>query len=510
MKHHQSSVSHMSQLTRLSAALLTVAPVSISSVDLHSRYGYLDVHAYDSAADFEIFAVCMQFASSFPRLQVSCQWGAARGGLLAGFRAAPHLPPVVITGVTATLRDLVHNYLSKYITDSHIDVLNYDFSKMIDVDQDFCVKSGSVKELSAKRKQDSDAGVVVDYLRMTFAVHDYVRHFNLDFLSSELHNDDLFARIVARRLARLLNLGDCIKHGAGRDFYDVTYKILLNDGEVASVSAGGKNQRGTCLVELKGAACTYAVDDFAKILHDTYAPVNPTITRIDLAYDDFAGVSNPSVTCAAYFAGGFDNRAVRPKYTQIGQWEKTDKLGRTQDMCSVLNIDFNFFPNSQNNRTFYVGTRSSGKIFRSYEKGHQLGDLSDSWTRHELELRSVNRIIPFDALLHPADYFAGGYKFCQFLLEKDGMKHQNKIVKTSTSKIALLTVKRSLRWLERSVGKMIASLAIIMPDFSWVEDLAVKHAARGLPNSFDKVRLDVLQSSVEDYFNVVAQGAKYV
>lgn len=502
---HQSSVSHKSVLTRLTAAMLTVASSSVSSVDLLGRYGYLDRHAYDSSLDFEIFVFGMKCASRFPRLAVSDCWAAAEGGLLAGFSAAAFHPPLVITGVTATLRVLATACVKSYIADSANDLMSYDFSSFTETETDFVVKNGTVRELSASRKQNSSAGVVVDYLRMTFTVTDYIRHFGTDFAFDYVHNDDFFAREVANKLAHLLALGDCVKHSSGRDFYDVTYKILLNDSEVASVSCGGKNQRGTCLLELKGVACTYAVDDFAKKLHETYGPVNPTITRIDFAYDDFAGVSNPSATCAAYFAGGFDGRAVRPKYTQIGCWEKTDVLGRTQDMCAALNIDFVFMPVSQNNRTFYVGSRASGKIFRSYEKGHQLGDLGDSWTRHELELRSVNRVIPLDALLHPADYFAGGYKFCQFLLDLDGMKYANKIAKTSTSKLALLSVKRSLRWLERCVGKMLSSLAIMMPDLSWLENLALSNSSRGFPKSFDKVRYDVLELSVSDYFGRVKE-----
>lgn len=504
----QSSVSHKSVLTRLAAAMLTVAPSAISSVDLCSRYGFLDRHAYDSALDIEIFVVGMKFANRFPRLLVSESWRAAEGGLLAGFSAARH-PPLVITGVIATLRDLTITCVKSCIANSANDLLSYDFSCFAETETDFVVKNGTVKELSASRKQSSVGGVVVDYLRMTFTVTDYIRHFGTDFAFDYVHSDDFFARQVAVKLARLLSLGDCVKHSSGRDFYDVTYKILLNDGEVASVSSGGKNQRGTCLVELKGAACTYAIDDFAKILHETYGPLNPTITRIDLAYDDFAGVSNPSVTCEAYFAGGFHNGAVKPKYTQIGCWEKTDALGRTRDMCAALNIDFVFSLASQNNRTFYVGSRASGKIFRSYEKGHQLGDLGDPWTRHELELRSVNRVIPWDALLQPADYFAGGYKFCQFLLDLDGMKYANKIAKTSTSKLALLSVKRSLRWLERCVGKMLSSLAIMMPDFSWLENLALNNSSRGFPKSFDKVRYDVLESSVSDYFGRVKQRVEH-
>lgn len=498
----QSSVSHKSVLTRLSAAMLTVAPSAISSADLCGRYGFLGRHAYDSPLDFEIFVHGMKFASRFPRLAVSDSWGAAEGGLLAGFSAAPH-PPVVITGVIATLRALAVACVKSYIAGGANDLMSYDFSSFTETEADFVVKNGTVKELSASRKQHSEGGVVVDYLRMTFTVTDYIRHFGTDFAFDYVHGDDFFARQVAKKLAHLLALGDCVKHSSGRDFYDVTYKILLNDSEVASVSCGGKNQRGTCLLELKGAACTYAVDDFAKILHETYAPVNPTITRIDLAYDDFAGVSNPSATCAAYFAGGFHTGAVKPKYTQIGCWEKTDALGRTQDMCAALSIDFVFSPASQNNRTFYVGSRASGKIFRSYEKGHQLGDLGDAWTRHELELRSVNRVIPLDALLHPADYFAGGYKFCQFLLDLDGMKYANKIAKTATSKLALLSVKRSLRWLERCAGKTLSSLAIMMPDFGWLQDLALNNSSRGFPKSFDKVRYDVLESSVSDYFDRV-------
>jgi DNA relaxase NicK len=37
--------------------------------------------------------------------------------------------------------------------------------------------------------------------------------------------------------------------------------------------------------------------------------------------------------------------------------------------------------------------------------------MDDPWLRIEVELRSSNRIIPFEALIRPSSFFAGAYGF---------------------------------------------------------------------------------------------------
>jgi phage replication initiation protein len=62
-------------------------------------------------------------------------------------------------------------------------------------------------------------------------------------------------------------------------------------------------------------------------------------------------------------------------------------------------------------RTFYVGARENGKLFRAYEKGKQLGNPDSPWVRHEVELHNVDRVIPWDVLWEPGRYVAGAYPY---------------------------------------------------------------------------------------------------
>lgn len=52
---------------------------------------------------------------------------------------------------------------------------------------------------------------------------------------------------------------------------------------------------------------------------------------------------------------------------------------------------------------------TAGNSAASTKKGRQLGDKASEWVRVEAEMKSVNRIIPFDALLRPGEYLAAAY-----------------------------------------------------------------------------------------------------
>lgn len=76
------------------------------------------------------------------------------------------------------------------------------------------------------------------------------------------------------------------------------------------------------------------------------------------------------------------------------------------------------YDNPHEGRTFYVGTRDSGKLCRVYEKGRQLGDRNSKWVRIEVELHSTNREIPLEILLGCGDYLAGAYPALGWICEK--------------------------------------------------------------------------------------------
>jgi phage replication initiation protein len=110
------------------------------------------------------------------------------------------------------------------------------------------------------------------------------------------------------------------------------------------------------------------------------------ITRVDLCLDLLAGEYDLSVALNAWKHGLFQNGPGRkPTISQLGNWIEPDGKGRT----------------------LYIGSRASGKMWRIYEKGKQLGDALSKWVRWELELRNERRDIPHDVVTKCAEYLVG-------------------------------------------------------------------------------------------------------
>ncbi|WP_375539619.1 replication initiation factor domain-containing protein [Rugamonas fusca] len=118
--------------------------------------------------------------------------------------------------------------------------------------------------------------------------------------------------------------------------------------------------------------------------------MRPSISRIDLAHDDFDG-SYLSVDWAEtqWESGGFTfAKGGRPPEVQnLGNWKKPNGKGRT----------------------LTVGVRSSSKFVRFYEKGRKEGDKESGWCRCEIEFKNANTVISPDVLLNPSEFFLGAY-----------------------------------------------------------------------------------------------------
>ncbi|WP_051318945.1 replication initiation factor domain-containing protein [Chitinimonas koreensis] len=181
---------------------------------------------------------------------------------------------------------------------------------------------------------------------------------------------------------------------SGRNFYD--YAFDLGDG-YGTVCIGG--QRGTVLVMLNGTGITAAKEGWERRLYDflRFEAVCPRLTRVDCAYDDFTGESySVDRAKADHAAGLYTCHVMEPDCEERGAWKRPSGKGRS----------------------FYVGHRANGKFARVYEKGMQLGHAFHPWVRVEVEFKAVDRVIPFEILLHPGEYLAAAYPALAFLQEK--------------------------------------------------------------------------------------------
>lgn len=204
------------------------------------------------------------------------------------------------------------------------------------------------------------------------------------------------------------------------------YKHRVDLGDFGLLAHGGERQRATVHVELNAQGCA-RVQNWTKV-RDWGESENATITRIDLAHDDFEG---RTVTVENglrwYDEGGFDSNGRPPKARYVND------LG------------------SGDGRTLYVGCRASGKLARLYEKGRQLGDPASSWCRIEVEFRSKSRVIPWRTLTHPAEYLSGSFPCLGRLSEL-----QDKI--RTMRRISEMSYEGMVEWVKTSAGRALGTM----------------------------------------------------
>jgi phage replication initiation protein len=174
-------------------------------------------------------------------------------------------------------------------------------------------------------------------------------------------------------------------HGWNRSF-------LFDRGGVVLAFGG---QRGTAFLSFSGEGCSFVSDwqPVTALLRDEY---RGRITRWDGAVDDFEGIHSVNYAVELYKLGGFKNGGRQPEPKQFGNWLTPDSKGRT----------------------FQVGLRGNGKLLRIYEKGKQLGRPESPWVRWEVELHSIERVIPWDVLDRPGEYVAGAYPCLSWVSER--------------------------------------------------------------------------------------------
>lgn len=327
-------------------------------------------------------------------------------------------------------------------------------------DEKLVIEGGRVKVLCERRQlmAKSQNGIIVDYLRFTIkrdSIPDTKR------IPRESEDRDL-VKYYALIFANLLGFELGVER-PGRDYYEHTYTVDNENGhEVGSVSAGGESQRGTICFTLKGEGCTHARSGWEKRVHDYFSDMLPTITRIDAAKDFFAGEVTIEECVGLYRDHKFSYRNRMPKYTTHGAWE--------------LGSMFDGTPLHGHSRTFQVGKRESGKLARFYEKGHQYGDMASPWLRAELELRNAGRVIPWDAVINAAEYFAGGYEALQMLCDRETATS----IPTST-KTGEASADKFVRWFVRTVAPSVLQITKIMPDESWLHGMVLDQAHRKVP-----------------------------
>jgi len=269
---------------------------------------------------------------------------------------------------------------------------------------------------------------------------------------------------VIRQLQRLGLIGLVEVLNGGYTGYKHKAQYLEDKQRLCLVAWGGQNQAATVYVSFPGQGCA-RIQNWAKVrawLEEHKA----TITRLDLAYDDFKG-EHVSIRQAVawYQSGGFGAGGRMPSHKLHGDWLLGDQ--------------------SRTGRTLEIGSRQGGKLCRIYEKGKQLGDPDSLWVRVEVEWHNESREIPYDAIAEPGKYLAGAYD-CLHFLDREQSRIQTQQRAGQVSYECAMSNGRRL------VGKLV--------------NLALEVNGGDYGEVVEQLRRDGYPARVEPYMNAVADN----
>jgi phage replication initiation protein len=285
-------------------------------------------------------------------------------------------------------------------------------------------------------KKISSSVSFVDYINFTVKTR--------NFLSIGFTDEDAVINL-SKYLQDIFGFGVIEERKHGLNFYKRSFDLGINGW--GTVCIGGQND--SILVTVKGQGLMASRSGWqSRLFSFLNAFEDSKITRIDLAQDKFESKTTLNDYLKMYQDGLFSSRGQTPNVEQMGNWIAPNGKGRT----------------------LYVGSRSSGKLLRIYEKGLQLAggfsQLFPNWVRTEIEFSAKQRILSFDMLLKPGQYLAGAYQALS------SMHNQQDTVETA-KKTVQITVDKALEVTRNQFGKYI---------WSFIELYGVDEAIKKLTN----------------------------
>ncbi|WP_158248772.1 replication initiation factor domain-containing protein [Chromobacterium sinusclupearum] len=332
---------------------------------------------------------------------------------------------------------------------------------------------GQVKIVTVRAQGWGDDLAHVDQL--TFSVHEDTCHV---IAGHRMVSDDDFIATMSWKLEQIFGFGVCSKRPKGMNFYRDTWVLGQEDVCYGNLSFGG--QRNTMCIQLTAVGCMAARSGWEKRLYDFLDrdAVNPRLTRVDVAYDDFAGEYNVDLMYSDVQAGLFNCGGRNPFVEKRSDWDNPDGSGRT----------------------LYIGKRSNGKFCRGYEKGREQGCKTSEWFRVEVEFKNIDRIIPLDILLNAGAYLAGAYPAFERFRGKKAPERITTIIKEAEH-----ALDHYLHYAALQVGRLVNYMRDVA---KWSESTIVETLARpgvGFPQRLKLANISAdlgNRSFVHDYAHV--------
>lgn len=222
------------------------------------------------------------------------------------------------------------------------------------------------------------------------------------------------------------------------NFYSESYNIGDLETTYGYACLGGginKSNADTICIELTAFGLGAADDGWEHRLHafSTLPDVfDFRYTRVDIAHDFLGGEFTIDQALNTYYKDGFTNAFTRPKLRKDGD---------------------DWYNDTSNGRTLYIGSRQSSRLLRFYEKGKQLKMSDSPWVRCELELRSRDLVIPKDIVINSGDYLCASYPAFETLFKTDTPK--NIVVK---ERIIQRCIEHSIKYLVIQGSKAVNML----------------------------------------------------
>lgn len=283
--------------------------------------------------------------------------------------------------------------------------------------------SGEVKTVMVRRPAEKQL-CVIDWVNFSVAEETWCKT-----AREQLISDEQFIHEASRQLDKIFGFGITEKCSTGKNFFRESW--VLGDRMGFVCFGGQKSKMG---IILSGHGCLHALPGWEVRLHDflTKVAVDPKISRIDLAHDDFEGAYLSVDWAREQWAANrfsFKVGGRPPEIQRLGNWDRPSGRGRT----------------------LTIGMRSSSKFVRFYEKGRKEGDKESNWCRCEIEFKNTNTVIRAEVLLNPSEFFKGAYP-CMEDFEKfdtigDGTRFEIK------RRAAVINHDAAESWMKTQVGK---------------------------------------------------------
>ena len=356
-----------------------------------------------------------------------------------------------------------------------------DYRKQISdiaVKQDLRIKTSKGVQLVPIRMPVGSESVIIDAVNFVTSIETYNDDFDQIINDTEMSEAEKLELVkdfmfeVSRVLSDIFgsDFSNITYTGKGIHFYKYGFTIGSNDAKLGTIGVGGQNN--TVLVMVTGTGCQYADNYWEHNLYNflKYVAIKPKLTRIDLAHDDFEGsYSSPEIADEADSQGMFALTNRMPTVQHLGDWKRPTGGGRT----------------------LQIGKRENGKLYRGYEKGKKFGDAESLWFRSEIEFGTSGRILPFEMLISPTEYFAGAYPYCLELIEHANGKIFDTVSRIPcTKKESEISLDKSIAIWKRQAGRYIAAY----------RELFVKKDSNGNIVSDDTKILDLLETDKKDFY----------